>query len=170
MSGGPGAGLYRLVLRTFGALPQPVRRVIVRTFRPTWTAGAVAIIERDDGRWLMVRPVYRKAWALPGGLIDRGEHPEATIHREMREELGIEVEIDAEPWVIYDSKLRRLDAVFRVKLIGGTEPDAIEITSAELLDAQWFDPDNPPVVEDEASDILTLRRRILDGGDAVLLR
>ncbi len=161
--------LHRLVLRAFGALPRPIRRTIVRTIRPSWTAGAVAIIERDDGRWLLVRPVYRKAWALPGGLIDRGEHPEAAVRREMKEELGVEVVIGPEPWVIYDSQLRRLDAVFRVRLADGIDPDAIAVTSAELLDAAWFDPDDPPVVEDEANDILTLRRRVIEGGDAVLL-
>lgn len=164
------AAFQRSLLRLFGALPMPVRRALVRTIRPSWTAGAVAIIERDDGRWLLVRPVYRKAWALPGGLIDRGEHPEETVRREMREELGVDVVIGPEPWVIYDSRLRRLDAVFRVRLADGIDPDAIEVTSVELLDAAWFDPDDPPVVEDEASDILMLRRRVIEGGDAVLLR
>ncbi len=70
------AGVYRLVLRAFGSLPKVVRRFIVRLFTPSWTAGAVAVIEREDGRWLMVRPVYRKAWAAPGGLINRGESPD----------------------------------------------------------------------------------------------
>lgn len=170
MTSGPAAPLRRAVYRSFGALPQPVRRFLVRTIRPSWTAGAVAVIERDDGRWLMVRPVYRKDWALPGGLIDRREHPEATIRREMMEELGVEVEISAEPWVIYDSHLRRLDAVFRCTLAPGFDPDRIEIRSAELIDHGWYDPDEPPLMETEATDVLLLRRRVLDGGDAVLLR
>ena len=170
MTTGPADSIRRAVYRSFGLLPQPVRRLIVRTIRPSWTAGAVAVIERDDGRWLMVRPIYRKDWALPGGLIDRGEHPEAAIRREMREELGIEIEIHDEPWVIYDSKLRRLDAVFRAVLAPGSDPDEIEINSVELVDHGWFDPDDPPDLEDEASDVMVLRRRVLDGGDAVLLR
>ena len=130
----------------------------------------MAIVERDDGRWLMVRPVYRKGWALPGGLIDRGEHPEQTVHRELQEELAIEITIEGEPWVIYDSEHRRLDAVFRSRLAHGIDPDSVEVASAELLDAGWFDPDDPPVLEEEANDVLRLRRRVLDGGDAVLLR
>ncbi|MGZ0220708.1 MAG: NUDIX hydrolase, partial [Acidimicrobiales bacterium] len=62
-----------------------------------------AVIERDDGRWLMVRPVYRKGWALPGGFIDGGETPTEAIQRELREELGIEVVLEPDPWLVHDS-------------------------------------------------------------------
>ncbi len=67
------AGNRRRAFRLFGRLPAGVRRFIVRRVAPTWTAGAVAIIERSDGHWLMVKPVYRQGWSLPGGFIDRGE-------------------------------------------------------------------------------------------------
>ena len=54
---------------------------------------ACALIDAD-GRILMSRRPQGKAhaglWEFPGGKMEVGERPEATIVRELREELGIE--------------------------------------------------------------------------------
>ncbi len=97
---GGAAALRQGALRSFGRLPKPLRRLITRAVSPSWMAGAVALIEWD-GRWLMVDPVYREGWTLPGGLIDRGETPAEAIKRELVEELGVDVDVDGvEPWTL----------------------------------------------------------------------
>ena len=151
-------------------MPKPLRRLIIRTIRPSWTAGAVAIIERDDGRWLFVRPVYRKGWTLPGGLVDRGEHPAATVVREMAEELGVEVTVATAGWVIIDPELSRVETVFRVELADGIDPDEITITTAELVDLGWYEPADPPPMEDETGDVLALVGQVAAGGSTVWIR
>jgi 8-oxo-dGTP pyrophosphatase MutT (NUDIX family) len=170
MTLGRTAGIQRTVFRTFGILPKPLRRLLIRTIRPTWTAGAVAIIERDDGRWLFVRPVYRKGWALPGGLVDRGEHPATTVVRELREELGITVAIASDGWVIIDTVLARVETVYRVTLAADVDPDAIRITTPELTDLGWYRPHDPPAMEDETDDVLRLAAQVKAGGSAVWIR
>lgn len=170
MTLGRTAGLQRVAFRTFGGLPKPVRRFLIRTLRPSWTAGAVAIIERDDGRWLFVRPVYRDGWALPGGLVDRREQPAATVVREMAEELGVAVTVASDPWVIVDAPMYRVETVFRVALGPGIDPDGIEITTPELVDVGWFDPGDPPDIEHETEDVLALARQVAAGGSAVWIR
>lgn len=171
MSAGPAATAKRSLFRAFGLLPAPLRRQVIRAVRPSWTAGAVAIIERDDGRWLFVRPVYRRGWTLPGGLVDRGEHPAATIVREMREELGIVVTVETTAWVVMDPHFNRLETVFRATLDPGTDPDGIRITTPELIDLAWHHPGSPPdTIEDETHEVLDLAIQVAEGGDPVLIR
>ncbi len=56
---------------------------------------AVALID-VDGRVLLAKRPEGKAlaglWEFPGGKVEDGEHPEAALIRELREELGIDVE------------------------------------------------------------------------------
>ncbi len=160
----------RIPLRVFGRLPTGVRRFIVRRVAPTWTAGTVAIIEREDGRWRMVKPVYRAGWSLPGGLIDRGETPAEAVVREFMEELRLRIRVEDEPWVVFDTAMRRIDTVFRAELLDDVDLDAIAIHTHELDAVGWFSPDDPPVIEQEALDVVTVIRRSGADGTRVLLR
>lgn len=61
---------------------------------PTLTVVAAALAD-DEGRILLQKrsPGRRMAglWEFPGGKVEEGERPEAALTRELREELGIEV-------------------------------------------------------------------------------
>jgi len=52
------------------------------------------VILRDPlGRILLVDPRYKPDWDLPGGMAEANEPPAETARRELREELGLDVEV-----------------------------------------------------------------------------
>ncbi|GAB3887574.1 NUDIX domain-containing protein [Microbispora bryophytorum] len=56
---------------------------------PRIRAGAGALLRDDEGRVLVVHPVYKDGWEIPGGIVEAGESPASALLRELREELGI---------------------------------------------------------------------------------
>ncbi|MER6781114.1 MULTISPECIES: NUDIX hydrolase [unclassified Streptomyces] len=57
------------------------------------TASAAALVRDEQGRVLIVNPVYKERWNLPGGHLEEGELPTAAARREIREEIGLDLEI-----------------------------------------------------------------------------
>jgi len=49
---------------------------------------ATAFIRDEEGRVLIVNPVYKPMWDLPGGAVEADESPHAACRREVAEELG----------------------------------------------------------------------------------
>ena len=63
---------------------------------------AVAVIRREDGSILFAKRPLGKAcageWEFPGGKIEAGETPLQALHREIEEELAINIS-HARPWI-----------------------------------------------------------------------
>lgn len=52
------------------------------------------MLSRDDaGRVLLVRATHRSGWDLPGGFVEKGESPRATATRNVRDDLGADLEV-----------------------------------------------------------------------------
>ena len=57
-------------------------------------AASAALIFDGDGSVLLVREGYGlQRYGLPGGVIKDGESPAAAVVREVREEVGVRVEV-----------------------------------------------------------------------------
>lgn len=51
---------------------------------------AAGVLFRDGaGRVLLVEPVYKERWEVPGGIVEVNESPRAAARRELLEELGL---------------------------------------------------------------------------------
>ena len=58
----------------------------------THLVSVAALVTNEEGKILLVNSPWR-GWEYPGGLIEPGETFQQALHREIREEAGVEVEI-----------------------------------------------------------------------------
>jgi len=110
------------------------------------------VIRRDDGRLLISQRLADDTlggyWEFPGGKVDPGEELTAALHRELREELGVETQIGAEIQSIvhaYPDRDVRL-YFYEARIVSG-EPQKLEVadfrwvTLDELMEYQFPEAD-----------------------------
>jgi 8-oxo-dGTP pyrophosphatase MutT (NUDIX family) len=141
-------------MNAFRHLPPPVRRRLVRLGSPAFTVGTVAVLQRDDGQIALVEQRHTGAWALPGGLIGRGEQAAAALVRELCEELGLRLDPAAlpVPAAVVTPGARRVDVVYRIAV--GAGPPLVGADDVEVLRTGWFPLDALPAVTEPTRDIL----------------
>jgi 8-oxo-dGTP diphosphatase len=147
------ARAHRGLLRLYRVLPRLLRRWLVRLVAPSYTVGAVCIIERPDGHVLLVRQAYRSRWGVPGGLLKRGEDPAVGARREVFEEVGIAVELIGPPAVVVDPGPQRVDVIYRARPVTLAEVGEVRPSSPEIVAAQWFSPDDLPELQAETAEV-----------------
>ena len=160
--------LHLLALAVFRRLPVRARRRVVRTLAPGFTVGAICLIERPDGALLLVRQSYRHRWGVPGGLLKRGERPEDAARREVREEVGLDIELVGEPAVVVDPIPRRIDIVFRARPAAGVVQEPTPC-SPEITEVRWFGSQDLPELQIETSAALVALARSAHNPQAVPL-
>jgi 8-oxo-dGTP diphosphatase len=151
--------LHSLLLGVYARVPRRVRRVLVRTISPSFTVGAICVIERPDGAVLLVRQAYRHHWGIPGGLLKRGEEPTDAARREVFEEVGIAIELVGEPAVVVDAIPQRIDIVYRARPVTLSELEHVRARSPEIREARWFAPDALPELQIETASALVALAR-----------
>ncbi|MCC5954162.1 MAG: NUDIX domain-containing protein [Acidimicrobiia bacterium] len=161
--------LHRLALRCYRLLPDNVRRWGVRVMTPNYSVGAMCVIERDDGRILLVRQAYRQRWGTPGGLLQRREPAATAAKREVAEEVGFDISLVGEPAVVVAERAQRVDLVYRARLAPGQDPDDATARSAEIVDVGWFSPDALPDLQHETASALVALARSARSPQAPLL-
>jgi len=154
------ARAHRGLLRTYRTLPVLARRWLVRAIAPSYTVGAVCVIERPDGHVLLVRQAYRQRWGVPGGLLKRGEDPAVGARREVFEEVGMAVELVGEAAVVVDPGPQRVDLIYRARPVTLAEVGEARPCSPEIVEVAWFAPDALPELQFEtAGALVALARR-----------
>ena len=107
----------------------------------------VAALVREEGRILMSRRRPDQAmpnlWEFPGGKVEPGEHPEAALIRELREELACDIVVDGIQEVVFhaypDFDLYML--VYASRIVSGP-PRPVQV--AEIA---WVSPTELPSLD-----------------------
>ncbi|MFH1308733.1 MAG: NUDIX hydrolase [Patescibacteria group bacterium] len=133
--------MFKKIIISLNIIIFPLVKLYWFIFRPE-TSGTKCIIEYKN-RVLFIRNNYgRKRWTFPGGRINKGEIPEQTIKREIKEEVGLDIS-DLKLLDIFISTAEyKKDKVY-LYLAKSNKKDLI-IDNIEILQAKWLNIDNYP--------------------------
>ena len=112
-----------------------MRRWSMRLTHTRFTVTAGAVIFNDQKQVLLLKHRFRagSGWGLPGGFLELGEQPIDALRRELREEIGLEVE-DVKVFAARSfSKPKQVEVLFRGRANGAVKPITIEVERAG-----WF--------------------------------
>ena len=108
--------------------------------------GVAVVIRDEEGRVLLGRRAYGTwpgLWCIPCGAVEWDEHVREAAEREFLEETGIEVrtgDVVAVHSNFHQPEKHSVGIWFAGEVVGGE----LERGDGELMEADWFDPAEPP--------------------------
>ncbi len=121
--------------------PKFLRRLSVRLTNTRFTVTAAGIISDSENRVLLLKHRFRagSGWGIPGGFIEADEQPEDGLRRELKEEIGLELQT----LKLYKARsfkgARQIEIIFCGRTHGTATPQ-----SQEIKKAGWFSLDSLP--------------------------
>ena len=102
----------------------------------------------DEGKVLLQKRGDSGIWGFPGGAIELGETPEETAVRELKEETGLDVEVESLIGIYTDSDIKypsgdeahSICIVYKLKAIGGE----LKCDNLETIGLKYFAIDELP--------------------------
>lgn len=122
---------------------------------PRLAPAVITLVEKGDEALLANgRAFGRPVYSALAGFVEPGETIEETVHREVREEVGIEVKDvtyrSSQPWPFPHSLMLGFSAQWA--------SGEIDVDQSEIVDAKWFRPDSLPSIPGG----VTIARRLID--------
>ncbi len=124
----------------YATAPAPKRQAVLRV--------AAAIITDETGRTLLVRKRDTTAFMQAGGKIEPGESALQALVRELQEELGLDVDLDATEYLgsFRAEAANEADTVIRAEVFAMTT-DRVMVPGEEIEQIIWIETDEPFGIE-----------------------
>ena len=116
-------------------MPARLKNWSVRLTQAHFTVTAAALVIDKQNRVLLLNHRFRagSGWGIPGGFIEHGEQPDEALRRELREEVGLEVQ-DLKLFTTRAfQKVKQIEIVFLSRAAGSADE-----LSFEIKRAGWF--------------------------------
>ena len=97
-----------------------------------------ALVTNEKGQVLLVNSPWR-GWEYPGGLIEPGETFQQALHREVKEEAGVEIEITGFVGICKNIEKDIVNIDFTARYVSGeltTSEESIEVIWATAEEAE----------------------------------
>ena len=101
----------------------------------THLVSVAALVTNEKGEILLVNSPWR-GWEYPGGLIEPGETFREALHREVREEAGVEIEITGFVGICKNLERDIVNIDFTARYVSGELT-----TSEESTEVRWATPE-----------------------------
>lgn len=110
--------------------------------------GVKALIFNPQGKMLVLErdhPLKKLYWDIPGGRLQKGETPQVTLCREVKEEIGLEITDELKPFATILTEIRiptgeesvgLIFSIFQYNLSAPFEP----VLSDEHINFEWLTP------------------------------
>jgi ADP-ribose pyrophosphatase YjhB (NUDIX family) len=130
----------RALASIYNRIPVRWQRRILDRANARFLVGVNGIGVDPHGRVVLARHRFGSPqWRLLGGFIERDESFQDALHREIREETGLEIEVGPVLEANTGHRWARVEVVYAYRVIGGR----IALTG-EIAEVDAFDPDDLP--------------------------
>lgn len=140
-------------------------------FHPASARLAAGALFRDPaGRVLLVKPIYKQGWDLPGGYVEPGEAPKRAAEREVAEELGLSITVGrllVVDWAPHPAEGDKLLFVFDGGPLDPSALDTARLQRSEIGEARFAGPDELPALLPERL-VRRVRSALAEPADAYL--
>ncbi|MBT0767811.1 NUDIX hydrolase [Kineosporia sp. J2-2] len=111
---------------------------------PAKNVAGAALFRNERGEILLVEPIYKPTWIMPGGAVEENEDPRLGCRRELAEELGLDLEpgrLLVVDWVPRHGVWRdQLQFVFDCGVLDAGQVAALTLQESELRAAHFVAP------------------------------
>ena len=130
----------------------------------------LGLIHNDKGEILICKKpknlgVFAGQWALPGGGIEKGEKMKEALRREMKEEVGLEVEV-IEPFIFKDDTQEKIypdgskEMIYMIYLLFDCRAKGYKVSLGEEFEEYaWVDKENLKQYDLNLATIDTFRKK-----------
>jgi ADP-ribose pyrophosphatase YjhB (NUDIX family) len=132
----------RWLARLWGGFPsEGLKTAVVWAMGPRFLVSVLAVVFDRDGRILLLRHTHDAPhpWGLPSGRLETSETPVRAASRELAEETGLEVQVQALVALEREFPLPVLRAAYLCRVVGGVFRPSVEVT-----DVRYFALDELP--------------------------
>ena len=138
---------------------------VMNSVLPAKRTIAHVVFRDESGNVLLTETTYKDDWELPGGVVDPGESPRLGARRELREEIGLDIDLGEPALTDWMPPSLCWDDAIEFIYDGGVLPAAVAHSIApcdpELRAVHWVPRENLP---DRVSELSARRIDLLLDG------